>query len=92
VLVSDPSPKEHAVMAWIWKRHAGTDPWGHVWPENGSVVEIDDHWQIKELLAIPDGGFFEVPPPAGQAQAADDAESGDDAPAKSTRGKKAAAS
>jgi hypothetical protein len=78
-------------MAWIWKRHAGADPWGHVWPENGSVVEIDDHAQIKELLEIPDGGFFEVPPPSGQAQAADDGE-GDDTPAKATRGKKAAAS
>lgn len=38
------------------KRLAGSDSHGHVWPEDGAVVEVDyDH--AMDLLAIPDGGF-----------------------------------
>lgn len=38
------------------KRLAGSDSYGHVWPEDGAVIEVDyDH--AMDLLAIPDGGF-----------------------------------
>lgn len=49
-------------MARIRKEHAGSDSFGHVWPEDGAVVTIDDHDQIASLMAIPDGGFSEVTP------------------------------
>lgn len=49
-------------MARIRKEHAGSDSFGHVWPEDGAVVDIDDHDQIASLMAIPDGGFSEVTP------------------------------
>lgn len=65
-------------MAWIWKRLAGSDSFGHVWPENGSVIEINDPEQIAALMRIPDGGFFEVPPP-------DTAAAEGEAPAKAPR-------
>lgn len=47
-------------MALIRKAAAGSDSHGHVWPEDGSVVEIDDAEQIAALMAIPDAGFSEV--------------------------------
>jgi hypothetical protein len=38
------------------KASAGADSFGHEWPEDGAVVEVDyDH--AMALLAIPDGGF-----------------------------------
>ncbi|MCY0917054.1 hypothetical protein OS965_02535 [Streptomyces sp. H27-G5] len=49
-------------MALIRKAAAGSDSHGHVWPEDGSVVEIDDPEQIAGLLAIDDAGFSEVTP------------------------------
>lgn len=49
-------------MARIRKEHAGSDSFGHVWPEDGAVVDIDDHDQIASLMAIPDAGFSEVTP------------------------------
>ncbi|MER6778495.1 MULTISPECIES: hypothetical protein [unclassified Streptomyces] len=56
-------------MALIRKAQAGSDSHGHVWPEDGSVVEIDDPDQIAGLMAIPDAGFSEVTP-TGNAEAA----------------------
>ena len=49
-------------MALIRKTAAGSDSFGHVWPEDGAVVEIDDPEQIASLMAIPDAGFSEVTP------------------------------
>lgn len=49
-------------MALIRKTAAGSDSYGHVWPEDGAVVEIEDPEQIASLMAIPDGGFSEVTP------------------------------
>lgn len=49
-------------MALIRKTAAGSDSYGHVWPEDGATVEIDDAEQIASLMAIPDGGFSEVTP------------------------------
>ena len=49
-------------MALIRKTAAGSDSYGHVWPEDGATVEIDDPEQIASLMAIPDGGFSEVTP------------------------------
>ena len=49
-------------MALIRKQQAGSDSYGHVWPEDGAVVEIEDGEQIAFLMAIPDGGFSEVTP------------------------------
>lgn len=49
-------------MALIRKAAAGSDSHGHVWPEDGSVVEIDDADQIAALMAIVDAGFSEVAP------------------------------
>lgn len=49
-------------MALIRKMQAGSDSFGHVWPEDGAVVEIDDAEQIACLMAISDAGFSEVTP------------------------------
>lgn len=49
-------------MALICKTAAGSDSFGHSWPEDGAVVEIDDPEQIAALMAIPDAGFSEVAP------------------------------
>lgn len=58
------------VMLHVRKALAGSDSFGHVWPEPGSVVEMPG-WQARELLAIKDGGFTLVedePKPAGPAK------------------------
>lgn len=55
-------------MALIRKAEAGSDSHGHVWPEDGSVVEINDPEQIAALMAITDAGFSEVTP-SGKAEA-----------------------
>jgi hypothetical protein len=62
-------------MALIRKTAAGSDSFGHVWPEDGAVVEIDDPEKIASLMAIPDAGFSEVTP-AGD----DDSDPVDDDP------------
>ncbi|ELP67643.1 hypothetical protein STRTUCAR8_08552 [Streptomyces turgidiscabies Car8] len=52
-------------MPLIRKEHAGNDSFGNSWPEDGAVVEVaPDHAQA--LLAIGDGGFSEVAPPAAE--------------------------
>jgi hypothetical protein len=56
-------------MALIRKTAAGSDSFGHEWPEDGAVVEIDDAEQIASLMAIPDGGFSEVTPNSDRAEA-----------------------
>lgn len=43
------------------RERAGSDSYGHVWPEDGSVVEVTEE-QGLDLLAIPDGGFSRVEP------------------------------
>ncbi|MGW5477707.1 hypothetical protein [Streptomyces sp. NPDC004008] len=53
-------------MALIRKAAAGSDSFGHVWPEDGAVVEIDDPEQIAALMAIADAGFSEVTPSADE--------------------------
>ncbi|MDX3245831.1 hypothetical protein [Streptomyces sp. ME18-1-4] len=53
-------------MALIRKTQAGSDSFGHVWSEDGAVVEIDDPEQIASLMAIADGGFSEVTPSDGE--------------------------
>lgn len=45
------------------KERAGSDSWGHDWPEDGAVVEVD-YDQAMVLLAIPDAGFTVVDKPA----------------------------
>lgn len=65
-------------MALIRKAAAGSDSHGHVWPEDGSVVEINDAEQIAALMVIDDAGFSEVTP-SGEAEAAPtEADDGDD--------------
>lgn len=54
-------------MALIRKEQAGSDSFGHTWDADGAVVEIDDGEQIASLMAIPDGGFSEVTPTAGDS-------------------------
>ncbi|MFD8142512.1 hypothetical protein [Streptomyces sp. NPDC059708] len=54
-------------MALIRKAEAGSDSHGHVWPEDGAVVEITDPEQIAALIAITDAAFSEVTP-SGQAE------------------------
>lgn len=44
------------------KARAGSDSWGHSWPEDGAVTEVD-YDQALVLLAIPDGGFSVVDTP-----------------------------
>lgn len=56
-------------MALIRKTAAGSDSYGHVWPEDGAIVEINDAEQIASLMAIPDGGFSEVTPGGGDSDA-----------------------
>lgn len=65
-------------MALIRKQRAGSDSYGHTWPEDGAVVEIEDGEQIASLVAIPDGGFSEVAPDADEEPEAPDP---DDPPA-----------
>ena len=55
-------------MALIRKAAAGSDSFGHVWPEDGAVVEIDDAEQIAALMAIADAGFSEVTPSGEHAE------------------------
>lgn len=38
------------------KARAGSDSYGHVWPKDGAVVDVD-YGEAMVLLAIPDGGF-----------------------------------
>ncbi|GAA3267720.1 hypothetical protein [Streptomyces lavendulae] len=64
-------------MALIRKAEAGSDSHGHVWPEDGAVVEINDPDQIAALMAITDAGFSEVTP-SGKAEAAPAASEEDD--------------
>lgn len=40
----------------VRKARAGADSWGHTWPTDGAVIELD-YDQALILLAIPDGGF-----------------------------------
>lgn len=63
-------------MALIRKAAAGSDSFGHVWPEDGAVVEIDDPEQIAALMAITDAGFSEAPP-SGKKSAKSEPESED---------------
>lgn len=43
------------------KEFPGSDSFGHVWPEAGAVVEVDDE-HGRHLLRIQDAGFSEVAP------------------------------
>jgi len=43
------------------KHRAGSTSHGHVWDEDGQVIEVPDH-HGAELLHIPDGGFEAVDP------------------------------
>ena len=61
-------------MALIRKERAGNDSHGNSWPEDGAVVEITDADQIASLMAIVDGGFSEVTPPAKKEAAKPDPE------------------
>lgn len=40
----------------VRKRLAGSDSFGHEWPKDGSVTEVE-YDEALILLAIPDGGF-----------------------------------
>lgn len=51
-------------MVWVKKNRAGSDSLGHVWPEDGAIVEVSAADAAK-LLSIPDGGFSEAPAPDG---------------------------
>lgn len=42
-------------MVRVRKQYAGGDSFGHVWAEDGAVVEMP-YEQAMELLAIPDAG------------------------------------
>lgn len=50
-------------MPHIRKAAAGGDSFGNEWPVAGAVVEVSPE-QAAALLAIADGGFAEVAPPA----------------------------
>ncbi|MFG2412275.1 hypothetical protein [Streptomyces goshikiensis] len=52
-------------MALIRKSAAGSDSFGHTWPKDGAVIEINDGDEIAALMSIPDGGFSEVTPDGG---------------------------
>lgn len=62
-------------MPLIRKERAGSDSFGNHWPEDGAAVTVDPE-HAAALLAIPDGGFSEVPPPVDEAPA--DPEEGTD--------------
>jgi hypothetical protein len=51
---------------WLRKEQGGSSIGPHEWPEDGSVTEVPDHFG-RTLLAIPDGGFTEVPAPDPEA-------------------------
>ncbi|WP_327066896.1 hypothetical protein [Kitasatospora sp. NBC_01302] len=51
------------------KRLAGSDSYGHAWPEDGSVIDVD-YEQAMDLLAIPDAGFTVADQPTTQGEPA----------------------
>ena len=65
-------------MPYIRKDTAGSTSQGHVWPEDGAVIEIP-HDDAEELLVIPDGGFSLADAPSESDGAQQDAPE-DDAP------------
>lgn len=65
-------------MALIRKARAGSDSFGHVWPEDGAVIEIDDPDQIAALMAIDDAGFSEVTASHGDSDDSGSVDSRDD--------------
>lgn len=80
----------------VRKACAGSDSWGHVWPKDGAVVDVD-YEQALVLLGIPDGGFavaedkrpadvVEPAPAQGELSEVDPAaqDATDSAPAKKT--------
>jgi len=48
------------------KAQAGSDSFGHVWAEDGAVVEVPDE-EARQLLRILDAGFSEVAPEPAKA-------------------------
>ncbi|MEV8523135.1 hypothetical protein AB0451_03105 [Streptomyces sp. NPDC052000] len=48
----------------VGRKWPGSAP-GHEWKKAGDVVEVDDDLG-QELVAIPDGGFYEVVPTAAE--------------------------
>lgn len=48
------------------KTQAGSDSFGHVWAEDGAVVEVPDE-EARQLLRILDAGFSEVAPEPAKA-------------------------
>lgn len=59
-------------MPYVRKDCAGSDSLGHVWPEDGAVVEMP-HEDAEQLFAILDGGFSLADSPPEPAPDADDA-------------------
>lgn len=57
-------------MPYIRKDAAGADSLGHVWANDGDIVEMP-HEDAEQLLAIPDGGFTLADGPA-EPQPVDD--------------------
>lgn len=60
-------------MPSIKKARAGSDSFGHVWPEDGSVVDVPAD-EAAVLLRIPDGGFTDVSAPEPEPQPLPDPE------------------
>lgn len=50
-------------MPYLKKAWPGNDSFGHEWPTPNTVVEVTAD-EASALLAIQDGGFSEVAPPA----------------------------
>ena len=48
----------------VRKEYAGSDSLGHVWPKDGSIVEVS-YEDALLLVRIPDGGFSIVEPAKG---------------------------
>lgn len=57
-------------MPFIRKSRAGNDSFGNSWPQDGAVVEVPPE-QAMALLAIRDGQFSEVSPPAAEPETAE---------------------
>jgi hypothetical protein len=68
-------------MLHVRKDRAGSTSYGYEWTADGQVVQVPDE-VAADLVAIPDGGFVIVEPPADEPGEADaeDSEGGDQPP------------
>lgn len=64
----------------VRKALAGSDSFGHSWPKDGAVIDVDYN-EAMALLAIPDGGFSVADQPGDKPEPEPSAEVSEPDPA-----------